>query len=89
MGTKIRPRSGTCLQTERSERGKKQAIFVAKVIVDEAIGGGCGNQAVVPFKNDPVTVSDVLAAIDRLCGGSLVGWQRLQKKAGIQPVSGA
>jgi hypothetical protein len=49
---------------------KSTAIYVAKTIVDEAIGGGRGNQAIVAFKNDPVTISDVLATIDRLCGAA-------------------
>jgi hypothetical protein len=30
-----------------------------------------------------------LAVIDRLCGGSPAGWQRLQSKAGIRPGPGA
>jgi hypothetical protein len=63
---------------------KSTAIYVAKTIVDEAVGGGRGNQAIVAFKAEPVTVSDVLAVIDRFCGGTPVGWQLLQRKAGIQ-----
>jgi len=56
------------------------AIFVVRTIVSESIGPRYGNQPIV-FKNDPVTVSDVLAVIDRLCGGSPDGWQLLQRKA--------
>jgi len=68
---------------------KATAIYVAATITNEAIGRGFGNQAVVAFKNDPVTPSDVLAVIDRLCGGNPAGWQRLQRKAGVEPGSGA
>jgi hypothetical protein len=34
----------------------------------------------VAFKSEQTTVADVLAVIDRLCGGP-TGWQHLQKKA--------
>jgi hypothetical protein len=60
---------------------KDVAIYAAATVVNEAVGRGLGNQAIVAFKNDPVTVSDVLAVIDRLCGGP-AGWQMLQRKAG-------
>lgn len=53
---------------------KRTAVFVAKTIVDEAVGGARGNAAITAFKNDQITVSDVLATIDRLCGGP-AGWQ--------------
>jgi hypothetical protein len=61
---------------------KSTAIFVAKVIVDETVGRGLGNQVVVAFKSEAITVSDVLAVIDRLCGGP-AGWQHLQRKARV------
>jgi hypothetical protein len=61
---------------------KDVAIYVAATIVNETVGRGIGNQAIVAFKSDPVTVSDVLAVIDRLCGGP-AGWQHLQRKAGV------
>src|SRR5262245_30449181 len=59
---------------------KNTAIFAAKVIVDETIGRGLGNQAIVAFKSERTTVADVLAVIERLCGGP-AGWQHLQRKA--------
>jgi hypothetical protein len=62
---------------------KGTAIYVAKTIVDEALGAGRGNQAIVEFKNEPVMISDILATIDRLCGGNPAGWQRLQRRAGF------
>ena len=40
---------------------KAVAIYVAVTIVNETVGRGFGNQAIVAFKNDPVTVSDVLS----------------------------
>jgi hypothetical protein len=60
---------------------KEVAIHVAATIVNETVGRGIGNQAIVAFKTEPVTVADVLAVIERLCGGP-AGWQLLQKKAG-------
>ena len=63
---------------------KGTAIYVTKTVVDEATGVGRGNQAVVAFKDDPITISDVLATIDRLSGGSPGSWQLLQRKAGIE-----
>jgi len=63
---------------------KETAIYVAATIVNEAISPhGRGNQAIVAFKTEPITVGDVLQTIDRLCGGSPAGWQHLQRKAGI------
>jgi hypothetical protein len=59
---------------------KSTAIFVVKAIVDETVGRGIGNQAIVAFKSERTTVADVLAVIDRLCGGP-AGWQHLQRKA--------
>jgi hypothetical protein len=61
---------------------KACAIFVAKTLVDETVGRGIGNQAIVAFKMEQPTVADVLAVIDRLCGGP-AGWQHLQRKAGL------
>jgi hypothetical protein len=61
---------------------KACAIFVAKTIVDETVGRGLGNQAIVMIKNDPTTIADVLSVIERLCG-SPAGWQHLQRKAGL------
>jgi hypothetical protein len=61
---------------------KEVGIHVASTIVNETVGRGLGNQAVVAFKSEPVTVADVLAVIERLCGGP-AGWQRLQRKAGL------
>jgi hypothetical protein len=61
---------------------KATAIFVAKSVVDEVLGTGRGNPAIGAFKNEKPTVADVLAVIERLCGGP-AGWQRLQKKAGF------
>ena len=55
---------------------------VASTIVNETVGRGLGNQAIVAFKNEPITVADVLAVIERLCGGP-AGWQHLQRKAGL------
>jgi hypothetical protein len=60
---------------------KATAIYVVKTIVDETVGRGLGNQAIVAFKHEPITVADVLAAIERLCGGSPAGWQTIQRKA--------
>src|SRR6516164_11760361 len=63
---------------------KEVAIYAAATIVNEAVSPyGRGNQAIVAFKTEPITVSDVLQTIDRLCGGSPAGWQHLQRKAGI------
>jgi hypothetical protein len=59
---------------------KACAIFAVKTIVDETVGRGLGNQAIVAFRSEQPTVADVLAVIDRLCGGP-VGWQHLQRKA--------
>jgi hypothetical protein len=61
---------------------KEVAIYVASTIVNETVGRGIGNQALVSFKSEQPTVADVLAVIDRLCGGP-AGWQRLQKRAGV------
>jgi hypothetical protein len=58
------------------------AIFVTKSIVDETVGRGLGQQALVAFKSEEPTVADVLAVIERLCGGP-AGWQRLQQKANL------
>ena len=66
---------------------RETAIYVTKTIVCEAVGPRYGNQPIV-FKEEPVTVSDVLSVIERLCGGP-AGSQHLQKKAGIQPGPGA
>jgi hypothetical protein len=60
---------------------KATAIYVVKTVVDEVCGAGPGNQALVAFRTDSVTASDVLCVIDRLCGGS-AGQQLLQRKAG-------
>ena len=59
---------------------KEVAIYVAATIVNETIGHGFGNQAIVAFKSEPITVSDVLSVIERLCGGP-AGWQLMQRKA--------
>jgi hypothetical protein len=61
---------------------KEVAIHVASTIVNETVGRGIGNQAIVAFKSERPTVADVLAVIDRLCGGP-AGWQYLQRKAGL------
>jgi len=61
---------------------KACATFVAKTIVEETVGRGISNQAIVAFKSEKPTVADVLAVIDRLCGGP-AGWQLLQKKANV------
>ena len=62
---------------------KQVAIYVASTIVNETVGRGLGHQAIVAFKQEePITVADVLAVIERLCGGPS-GWQHLQKKARI------
>jgi hypothetical protein len=62
---------------------KEVAIYVASTIVNETVGRGLGQQAIVAFKQEePITVADVLAVIERLCGGPS-GWQHLQKKARI------
>ena len=53
-----------------------------KSIVNETVGRGIGNQAIVAFKSEQPKLADVLAVIDRLCGGP-AGWQRLQKKASV------
>jgi hypothetical protein len=60
---------------------KQVAIYVASTIVNETVGRGLGHQAIVAFKQEePITVADVLAVIERLCGGP-AGWQHLQRKA--------
>jgi hypothetical protein len=46
------------------------------------LAAGSATQAIVAFKTEPITVSDVLAVIERLCGGP-AGWQLLQRKAGL------
>jgi hypothetical protein len=61
---------------------KATAIYVAKTIVDEVLGVGRGNQAIVSFKQEPIAVADVISVIERLCGGP-AGWQHLQRKAGL------
>src|SRR5262249_40421354 len=61
---------------------KAVAIHVALTIVNETVGRGIGNQAIVAFKSEEPTVADVLAVIERLCGGP-AGWQHLQRKAGL------
>ena len=48
---------------------KAVAIYVAVTIVNETVGRGFGNQAIVAFKSEPITVSDVLSVIERLSGG--------------------
>jgi len=60
---------------------KATAIYVASQIVNETIGDGRGDQAIVMIKEDPTTVADVLSTIEKLCGGP-GGWQTLQKRAG-------
>jgi hypothetical protein len=60
---------------------KNCAIFVTKMITDEVVGRGRGNQAIVAFKNDPITVGEVISVIEKLCGGPS-GFQLLQRKAG-------
>jgi hypothetical protein len=60
---------------------KDVAIYVVATIVNEAVGRGIGNQAIVEFKNEPVTIANVLSVIEKLCGGP-VGFQHLQKRAG-------
>jgi hypothetical protein len=77
-----------CGDPERAVE-KSTAIFVAKAITDQTVGRGISNQAIVAFgKSETITVADVLAVIEKLCGGP-AGWQLLQKKAGIQPGRGA
>jgi hypothetical protein len=61
---------------------KEVAIHVASTIVNETVGRGRGNQAIVAFKSEQPTIADVLAVIERLCGGP-AGWQHLQRKAGL------
>ena len=49
---------------------KEVAIYAAATIVNEAVSPyGRGNQAIVAFKTEPITVSDVLSVIERLSGG--------------------
>jgi hypothetical protein len=67
---------------------KEVAIHIASTTVNETVGHGLGNQAIVAFKSEPITVADVLAVIDRLCGGP-AGWQHLLRKAWIQRGPGA
>jgi hypothetical protein len=63
---------------------KEVAIYVAATIVNEAVTPyGRGNQAITAFKTEPISISDVLAVIDRLCEGSPAGWQLLQRKAQV------
>jgi hypothetical protein len=69
----------------QSRFGYRLASDIVKIsaIVNEAVGRGLGHQAIVAFKTtEPITVADVLAVIERLCGGPS-GWQHLQKKAQI------
>jgi len=61
---------------------KEVAVYAAATIVNEALGRGLGHQAIVAFKSERVTLADVLAVIERLCGGP-AGWQLLQRKAGV------
>jgi hypothetical protein len=61
---------------------KDVAVFVAATIVNETVGKGIGNRAIVSFKTEPIVVSDVLAVIEKLCGGP-AGFQHLQKLAGF------
>jgi hypothetical protein len=65
---------------------KEVAIYVASTIVNETVGRGLGQQAIVAFKSEPITVADVLAVIERLCGGP-AGWQHLQRKANFGSAS--
>jgi hypothetical protein len=58
---------------------RETAVFVVRTIVCETLGAHrCGE---IRFGSAPVTVSDCLALIDKLCGGSPVGWQSIQRKA--------
>jgi hypothetical protein len=60
---------------------KEVAIYVAATIVNEAVSPyGRGNQAIVAFRTEPITVADVLSVIEQLCGGP-AGWQLMQRKA--------
>src|SRR5262249_19540596 len=43
---------------------KEVAIHVASTIVNETVGRGLGNQAIVAFKSEQPTVGDVLAVIE-------------------------
>jgi hypothetical protein len=61
---------------------KEVAIYVAATIVNETVGRGLGQQAIVAFKTEPIKVADVLSVIERLCGGP-AGWQHLQRKANL------
>jgi hypothetical protein len=58
---------------------KDTALFVLKVVVDGALGGGASQRVKLDFADDKVTVGDVLAAIERLSG--TLGWQWMVKKA--------
>jgi hypothetical protein len=61
---------------------KEVAIYVVATIVNETVGRGLGQQAIVAFNSEPITVADVISVIERLCGGP-AGWQHLQKKANL------
>jgi hypothetical protein len=61
---------------------KEVAIYAAATVVNETVGRGLGNQAIVAFKSgEPITVAAVLAVIERLSGPA--GFQLLQRKAGF------
>jgi hypothetical protein len=57
---------------------KTTAVYVAGTIIDETVGRNRGQR--VMFKDESITVADVLAMIERLSGTA--GWQHLQRRAG-------
>jgi hypothetical protein len=56
------------------------ALFVCRTVLVETLGYRAAGVK-VEFKDDPVRLSDVLGAIDKLCDGP-AGWQLMQRKAG-------
>jgi hypothetical protein len=59
---------------------KTTAVFVVKTVVYESVGPKFANQPII-FRDEPVSVADVLSAIERLSGPA--GWQLIQRKAGL------
>jgi hypothetical protein len=57
---------------------RETAIFVCRTVLAEVLGYRATGLK-IEFKDNPVRLSDVLGAIDKLCDGS-AGWQAMQKK---------
>jgi hypothetical protein len=66
---------------EKALVARETALFVCRTILVEVLGYRAAGVK-VEFSDDPVRLSDVLGAIDKLCEGP-GGWQAMQKKAGF------